>query len=577
MPARSGAVHVATTRRVYKGKTYVTHLLRRSIRKGKTVTHETLGNLSHLPDNLIEIIKRSLKGETFVPAAETFRITRSWPHGHVDAVLTMIRKLGVEELIASKPSRRRDLVIAMIAERLLFPSSKLAHTRHWHSTTLAEELDIADATEDHLYDAMDWLLLRQKAIEKKLARRHLGEGAMVLYDVTSSYYEGKTCPLARFGHDRDGKTGCPIIVYGMLTDADGRPVAVQVYPGNTGDPKTVPDQVEVLTKRFGLSRVVLVGDRGMLTQTQIDVLKKHPGLGWISALRSGAIRRLLADGHLIKKDLESERLAEITSPEFPDERLVACYNPQLAEQRRHKRQELLAATQADLEALAASVARPGGPPEPAAEIGVRAGKIINHYKMSKHFSLTIRDGHLGWARKADNIKHEELLDGIYVVRTSEPTERLAAPDGVRSYKRLALVEQAFRCVKGIDLLVRPIHHRTADRVRAHILLCLLAFYVEWHLRQVWEPLLFEDEELTEDRRRRDPVAPAQASESARLKKKTHRTAGDLPVQSFRTLLAHLGTRCRNSCVVTGDPKQTAFFQVTDADALQAEALRLIKM
>ncbi len=393
MPARSGAVHVATTRRVYKGKTYVTLLPRRSIRKGKTVTHETLGNLSHLPDNLIEIIKRSLKGETFVPAAETFRITRSWPHGHVDAVLTMIRKLGVEELIASKPSRRRDLVIAMIAERLLFPNSKLAHTRHWHSTTLAEELDIADATEDHLYDAMDWLLLRQKAIEKKLARRHLGEGAMVLYDVTSSYYEGKTCPLARFGHDRDGKTGCPIIVYGMLTDADGRPVAVQVYPGNTGDPKTVPDQVEVLTKRFGLSRVVLVGDRGMLTQTQIDVLKKHPGLGWISAMRSGAIRRLLADGHLIKKDLESERLAEITSPEFPDERLVACYNPQLAEQRRHKRQELLAATQADLEALAASVARPGGPPEPAAEIGVRAGKIINHYKMSKHFSLTIRDGH----------------------------------------------------------------------------------------------------------------------------------------------------------------------------------------
>ena len=326
MPARSGAVHVATTRRVYKGKTYVTHLLRRSIRKGKTVTHETLGNLSHLPDNLIEIIKRSLKGETFVPAAETFRITRSWPHGHVDAVLTMIRKLGVEELIASKPSRRRNLVIAMIAERLLFPSSKLAHTRHWHSTTLAEELDIADATEDHLYDAMDWLLLRQEAIEKKLARRHLSEGAMVLYDVTSSYYEGKTCPLARFGHDRDGKTGCPIIVYGMLTDADGRPVAVQVYPGNTGDPKTVPDQVEVLTKRFGLSRVVLVGDRGMLTQTQIDVLKKHPGLGWISALRSDAIRRLLADGHLIRKDLESERLAEITSPEFPGERLVACYN-----------------------------------------------------------------------------------------------------------------------------------------------------------------------------------------------------------------------------------------------------------
>jgi len=577
MPARSGAVHVATTKRVYKGKTYVTHLLRRSIRKGKAVTHETLGNLSHLPDHLIEIIKRSLKGETFVPAAETFGIIRSSPHGHVDAVLTMIRKLAVEELIASRRSRRRDLVIAMIAERLLFPSSKLAHTRHWHDTTLADELDIADATEDHLYDAMDWLLLRQDAIEKKLARRHLAEGAMVLYDVTSSYYEGKTCPLARFGHDRDGKTGCPIIVYGMLTDADGRPVAVRVYPGNTGDPKTVPDQVEALTKRFGLSRVVLVGDRGMLAQTQIDVLKEHPGLGWISALRSGSIRRLLADGHLVRDDLVSVRLAEITSPDFPGERLVACYNPQLAEQRRLKRQDLLASTQADLEKLAASVARPGGPPEKAADIGVRAGKIINHYRMSKHFILKISDGHLEWARKTDHIRNEEFLDGIYVVRTSEPTERLAAEDGVRSYKRLALVEQAFRCVKGIDLLVRPIHHRTADRVRAHILLCLLAFYVEWHLRQVWEPLLFEDEELTEDRRRRDPVAPAQASKSVRLKKKTHRTAGDLPVQSFRTLIAHLGTRCRNSCVVAGDHRQTTFFQVTDADALQAEALRLIKM
>ena len=577
MAARHGAVHVATTRRVYKGKTYVTHLLRRSIRKGQTVTHETLGNLSHLPDHLIEIIKRSLKGETFVPAAEAFRTTRSLPHGHVDAVLTMIRKLGLEELIASEASPRRDLVIAMIAERLLFPSSKLAHTRHWHSTTLAQELDVAYATEDHLYEAMDWLLKRQGAIEKKLARRHLGEGAMVLYDVTSSYYEGKTCPLARFGHDRDGKTGCPIIVYGVLTDADGRPVAVQVYPGNTGDPKTVPDQVETLTKRFGLSRVVLVGDRGMLTQTQIDVLKKHPGLGWISALRSGAIRRLLDDGHLIRKDLEVERLAEIISPQFPDERLVACYNPQLAEQRRHKRQELLAATQADLEELAASVARPTGQPEKAAEIGVRAGKIINHYKVAKHFTLTIRDGYLGWARKQGAIQKEELLDGIYVIRTSEPAERLKAADGVRSYKRLALVEQSFRCLKGIDLLVRPIYHRVADRVRAHILLCLLAYYVEWHLRQAWEPLLFEDEELVVDRKRRDPVAPARASNSVRLKKKAHLTPEGLPVQSFRTLLAHLGTRCRNRCVVAGDPKETTFFQVTEADALQAEALRLIKM
>jgi len=313
----------------------------------------------------------------------------------------------------------------------------------------------------------------------------------------------------------------------------------------------------------------------MLTQTHVYVIKKHPGLGWIAALRSGAIRRLWADGRLLRTDLEAERLAEITSPEFPGERLVACYNPQLAEQRRQKRQELLAATQVELEALAASVARPAGPPETAAAIGVRAGRIINHYKMAKHFILTIQDGRLGWARKDEAIKNEELLDGIYVIRTSEPAERLTAADGVRSSKRLALVEQAFRCLKGIDLLVRPIHHRTADRVRAHILLCLLAYYVEWHLRQVWEPLLFEDEELAVDRRRRDPVSPARASASARLKKKTHATSGGLPVQSFRTLLAHLGTRCRNTCVVTSDPNRTTFRQVTEADALQAEALRLI--
>jgi Transposase DDE domain len=577
MAARGGAVHVATTKKVYKGKTYVTHLLRRSIRQGKTITHETLGNLSHLPDHLIDLIKRSLKGETFVSTADTFRITRSLPHGHVEAILTMIRKLGVDDLIATEPSRRRNWVIAMIAERLLFPSSKLANTRHWHDTTLGEELDTGDVSENALYDAMDWLLARQPAIEKKLARRHLGEGALVLYDVTSSYYEGKTCPLARFGHDRDGKTGCPIIVYGTLTDADGRPIAVQVYPGNTGDPRTVPDQVEALTKRFGLSRVVLVGDRGMLTQTQIDMLKKYPGLGWISALRSGAIRRLLAEGRLVRAGLEAERLAEITSPDFPDERLVACYNPQLAEQRRHKRRELLAATEAELEALAASVARPGGPPETAAEIGVRAGKIINHYKVAKHFTLTIRDGPLAWARKDEAIRREELLDGIYVIRTSEPAEDLTAADGVRSYKRLGLVEQAFRCVKGIDLLVRPIYHRTAERVRAHILLCLLAYYVEWHLRRAWEPLLFEDEDLAADRLHRDPVAPAQASRSARLKKRTHATPEGLPVHSFRSLLAHLGTRCRNRCVMTGDPKQRAFDLVTEADELQAVALRLIRM
>src|SRR5512132_704792 len=543
MARKHRAAHVAKVTNTIKGVTYTSYYLRRTFRQDGKVKHETLGNLSDLPIHVIDLISRSLKGETFVPASEAFRITRSLPQGHVEAVLKMIRKLALEDLIASKPSRRRDLVIAMIAERLLFPSSKLANTRHWRDTTLAEELGVGDATEDQLYDAMDWLLRRQRVIEDKVAERHLADGAMVLYDVSSSYYEGRTCPLAHYGHDRDGKTGCPIIVYGVLTDADGRPIAVDVYPGNTGDPTTIPDQVAKLTRRFGLTRVVLVGDRGMLTQTQIDVLKKHPGLGWIAALRSGSIRRLLADGHLIRNDLEAERLAEISSPEFPGERLVACYNPQLAKQRRQKRQDLLAATQAELEALAASVAKSADRPEAAAEIGVRAGKIINHYKMAKHFTLTIRDGHLGWARKDDAITNEEMLDEIYVIRTSEPAEHLTAADSVRSYKRLALVEQAFRCVKGIDLLVRPIHHRTAERVRAHILLCLLAYYVEWHLRQAWQPLLFEDEELAVDRRRRDPVAPARASESARREKKTHATSDGLPVQSFRTSLAHLGTRC----------------------------------
>src|SRR3954464_7693237 len=548
MPSRTGAVHVATTKRVYKGKTYVTHLIRRSLRKGKTVTHETLGNLSHLPDHIIDLIKRSLKGEAFVPAADAVRITRSLPHGHVEAVLKMIKTLGFDDLIASEPSRRRNLVVAMIAERLVFPSSKLANTRHWHDTTLAQELDVADASEDQLYDAMDWLLQRQSAIENKLAKRHLGDGALVLYDVTSSYYEGKTCPLARFGHDRDGKTGLPIIVYGVLTDAGGRPVAVQVYPGDTGDPTTVPDQVAKLSRQFGLSRIVLVGDRGMLTQTQINTLKQHPGLGWISALRSPAIRDLLADGHLNRSLFDAVNLAEIASPDFPGERLVACYNPLLAEKRGRKREALLAATEVKLTKLAGAVSRRTKAPLSAAEIGVKAGRVIGRHKMAKHIQLTICDGIFTWKRNEESIRREGLLDGIYVIRTSEPAERLSAADSVRSYKRLAQVEQAFRCLKRIDLLVRPIHHRPAEAVRAHILLCLLAYYVEWHLRRAWAPLLFEDEELAVDRSRRDPVAPARTSASARRKKSRQATSGAHPVQSFRTLLAHLGTRCRNTCV-----------------------------
>ena len=426
-------------------------------------------------------------------------------------------------------------MIAMIAERLLFPSSKLAHTRHWHSTTLAEELDVAYATEDHLYEAMDWLLKRQGAIEKRLAQRHLREGALVLYDVTSSYYEGKTCPLARFGYDRDGKTGCPIIVYGMLTDADGRPVAVHVYQVTPRTPK--PSRTRSKRSRSGLAchvwcwlAIVACSHKLRLTCSKTP----WPGLDLGVAQR----RNPPPDGQGPSDQAEfgSRTPGGDQLSGLPWRTIGGLLQRAVGRQRRRKRQELLASTQAELEALAASVGRA----ETAADIGVRAGKIINHYKMAKHFTLTIHDGYLGWARKNDAIEKEETLDGIYVIRTSEPAERLTAANGVRTYKSLALVEQSFRCLKGIDLLVRPIHHRTADRVRAHIFLCVLAFYVEWHLRQAWEPLLFEDEDLALDRKRRDPVLPAQASPSARLKKKTHQTPDGLPVQSFRTLMAHLG-------------------------------------
>jgi hypothetical protein len=576
MVRKPRTVHVAKVTNTFKGITYTSYYLRRSFRQDGKVKHETLGNLSDLPLHVIDLISRSLKGETFVPAAEAFRSLRTRPHGHVEAILRMIRRLGLEDLIASRPSRQRDLVTALIAERLLFPCSKLAITRHWHATTLAEELHLEDADEDEIYAAMDWLLGRQRTIEAKLAKRHLAEGALVLYDVSSSYSEGEKCPLARYGHDRDGKTGRPIIVYGVLTDGDGRPVAVQVYPGDTGDPTTVPDQVAKLSRQFGLSRIVLVGDRGMLTQTQINTLKEHPGLGWISALRSDAIRGLLADGHLNRSLFDAVNLAEIASPDFPGERLLACYNPLLAEKRGQKREALLAATEAKLTRLAAAVSRRTKAPLSAAEIGVKAGRVIGRHKMAKHIRLTIHDGIFTFKRDNNSIKQERLLDGIYVIRTSEPAERLSAADSVRSYKRLAQVEQVFRCLKGIDLLVRPIHHRLESRVRAHVLICVLAYYVEWHLRRAWRPLLFEDEELDGDRAVRDPVAPAKPSDSVRRKKTTHQTAGGLPVHSFRTLLAELGCRSRETYQVVSDPSGATFTRVTELDPVQEEALRLLE-
>ena len=573
----SAAIHVAKIVRKHQGKTYVSYLLRRSYRQGGKVKHLTLGNLSHLPERLIDIIRRSLQGEAFVTSDEAFRTVATKPHGHVEAVLTTFRKLDLENLLATQPSRQRSLILALIAQRVLFPCSKLATTRHWHSTTLAEELAVADADSKELYAAMDWLLARQPAIEKRLAQRHLTEGAVVLYDVSSSYYEGHTCPLACYGHDRDGKKGLPIIVYGLLTDAQGRPVALDVYPGNTADPATVPNQIATLRERFALTRVVLVGDRGMLTQTQIDTLKKYPGLGWISALRSEAIRALIAKGALGRSLFDQVNLAEITAPDFPGERLMACYNPLLADQRRAKRQRLLTATEQDLQRLAAEVQRRTKKPLTAAAIGLKAGKVIGRHKMAKHFQLRIADGSFTWSRDEASITCEEQLDGIYVVRTSEPATAFSPADCVRTYKSLSLVERAFRCLKGIDLLVRPIRHRVGPRVRAHLFLCLLAYYVQWHMRKALQPLLFADEELDQDRWERDPVKSAEASRSAKGKKKIQKTADGMPVHSFATLLAHLATRSRNTHQIVSDPTGATFNQITEPDALQAEALRLLQL
>jgi len=550
-------------------------LLREGWREGKKTCKRTIANLTNWPEEKVEALRLLLSGEPMVSAREVFVVERTVPHGHVEAVLGTIKKLAMDSIIFSKRCRERDLVVAMIAERLIRPCSKLATTRFWHTTTLAEELNVSDADEDDLYEAMDWLLARQGRIEKKLAARHLLEGSLVLYDVTSSYYEGRTCPLARFGHNRDCKKGKLIIVYGLLTDEAGRPVAVEVYPGNTGDPTTVPDQVEKLRKHFGLRRVVLVGDRGMLTQTQIDKLRDYPGLGWISALRSHAIRKLVNGGSLQMSLFDEKNLAEIHSPEFLDERLVACYNPILAEQRRQKREKLLSATEKGFEKIAKEVARRTKTPLDKVEIGKKVGKAINRYKVGKHFAVIIEDGAFSFSRKEESIRRESELDGIYVIRTSESAERISAEDTVRSYKRLEQVESAIRCMKGIDLLVRPIHHRTEDHVRAHIFLCMLAYYVEYHMRKALAPLLFDDEELDERRKRRDPVKPAKPSASAKRKKTVRLTPDGLEVHSFQTLLAELATRSRNRCRVESDRAGPTFYELTEPTPLQRQAFQLL--
>jgi transposase/ribosomal protein L35 len=552
-------------------------LLREGWREGNKTHKRTLANLSHWPQHKIETFRRLLQDEPLVSPQDLLSTQKTLPHGHVQAILLAIRKLGLDSMLAAKPGRERDLVLAMIVQRLLDPASKLATTRLWHSTTLAEELGVAEATEDDLYEAMDWLLERQGRIEKKLAARHLEEGALVLYDVSSSYYEGHSCPLAQYGHDRDGKTGLPIIVYGLMTDSVGRPMAVEVYPGNTGDPTTVVDQVNKLRERFQLSRVVLVGDRGMLTQPQIEKMKAHPQLGWITALTSVAIRGLLAQGALQLSLLDQQNLVEMQSPDYPGERLVVCYNPLMAERRRSKREELLAATEKRLGRIGKEVERRKKRPLTATAIALKVGKVLGRYKMGKHFEHTIADGKLSWSRREETIAQEAQLDGIYVIRTSEAAEQLSAADTVRGYKSLAQVERAFRSLKGMDLLIRPIRHRTEERVPAHIFLCMLAYYVEWHLRRVWAPLLFEDEELPAERQRRDPILPATSSESAQAKKSAKQTTDGLPVHSFATLLGELASRARVTYSLKADSSSPTFQQLPPPSPLQAQAYELLNL
>ena len=549
-------------------------LLRESRRVGGKVVKTTLANLSRCPPGAVEALRRALRGVELVARDEVFAVERSLPHGHVQAVLGTIRKLAVGELLASRPCRERDLVVAMIAQRLLEPCSKLATTRLWHTSTLAGELAVADAGENDLYGALDWLLARQGRVEKKLARRHLKEGGRVLFDVSSSSYHGRTCPLAAYGHNRDGER-LPAIVYGLLADGEGRPVAVDVYPGNTADPKTVADQVEKLRDRFGLGRVVLVGDRGMLTQTQIETLRGYPQLGWIAALRTSGLRKLAQNGDLQMSLFDRQNLAEIRSALYPGERLIVCHNPLLAEDRKRTRKELLEATEKRLSRIAAEVRRRTRTPLSADAIGVKVGKVVNAHKVGKHFVLHIGDGRFEFERDLKKIEDEARLDGVYIIRTSEARKELSAEDTVRSYKSLGQVEQAFRCLKSVDLRIRPIYHRTANHVRAHVFIAVLAYYVEWHMRKALAPALFEDEELDRSRWTRDPVAKAQPSRSVRNKKRDKTTPEGWPVHSFSSLLADLATRCRNTCRAGAGKRVLRFDQLTEPTPFQEHALALL--
>lgn len=551
-----------------------TVLLRESYREGTKVHKRTLANLSSLPAAQVEAIRAILRGEELRPVAQCFEITASRPHGQTQAIALAMERLGFASLIGSKACPERDLVLAMVAARIMAPSTKLATTRWWHTTTLADDFGVAGAHENDLYAAMDWLLERQDRIQKKLAARHLSEGGLVLYDLSSSYFEGETCPLAKRGYNRDGKHGMLQVNYGLLTDPRGCPVAVSVHEGNTADSTTFMPEVRRLRKDFHLEQMVIVGDRGMISQKAIDEMGELDGIEWITALKSVSIRALVEQDHLQMGLFDERNLLELTSPDFPGERLVACRNVQLAKLRAHKRQDLLVATEVNLEKIRAGVA--AGKLAGKDKIGVRVGKIINQYKVAKHFDLTIEDAAFSFKRKEEGIAAEAALDGLYIIRTSLPEARMDGAECVRSYKSLANVERAFRSLKTVDLKVRPIHHRLENRVRAHIFLCMLAYYVEWHLRDAWRELMFTDADQ-QAKHTRDPVAPAQRSKAALAKAADKQLEDGTAVHSFATLMAELGGIVRNTCRTPGaGPDALAFDVTTTPKPKQARALELIK-
>jgi len=550
-----------------------TVLLRESYREGTKVCKRTLANLSALSAAQVQMIRASLRGDVLQPINQTFEITDSPAHGRVQAVSLAMQRLGVASLLASKPCPERDLVCAMVASRIICPATKLATTRLWSISTLAAEFGVADATEDDLYAAMDWLLAGQDRIQKKLAARHLKEDSLVLYDLSSSYCEGSHCPLARLGYSRDGKRGTLQVNYGLLTDDLGCPVAISVHEGNTSDSTTFMPQVTRLREEFGIKRMVMVGDRGMISQKAIDEMSRDSDVAWVTALRSSAIRSLVEQGAVQMGLFDERNLLEISSPDFPGERLVACRNPELARLRVHTRNDLLQATEKSLGKIKVRV--DGAKLVGQDKIGVAVGKVVNQYKVAKHFELSITDNSLTYARLADNIAAEAALDGLYIIRTSVKAARMDAATCVRTYKSLAQVERAFRSIKTMDLKVRPIHHRLENRVRAHIFLCMLAYYVEWHMRDAWRELMFTDEDQAA-KLVRDPVAPAKRSDAA-MKKVQIRILNDgSPVHSFQTLMAELQGIVRNTCRTPGGATDAPTFEIiTTPNPTQKRALELI--